>query len=267
MRCPKCGFISFDHLEKCLKCKKDISAVSETLKGGVMHVASPVFLNLQAQDDQSDESDFVAEGEGIEVEDAEDFDLIVEEDSVEEGEEEVLLEVDQNAEEEGFIDFEMSSDEDKDSEIAIDSTFFDDDDEVEEQLFDNQLDSLSEEDTDALEMDVPDELLDMSDLAAPSLSEDAKSADQDAQDELNSLDIDLDSFDFELESDLSAGDESLPASDKVEEEISLGDIDFSDTINGPAKEGSKQPGAMDMDQDFDFDLDLDGLSIREDDRK
>lgn len=264
MRCPKCGYISFDHLEKCLKCKKDISAVSETLQGGVMHVASPVFLNLQSQDDQSDDSEFVAEGEGIEVEDADgDFDLIVEEDSVEGGEEEVLLEVDQNAEEEGFIDFEISSDEDEDSEIAIDSSFFDDE-EVEEQLFDNQLDSLSEEDTDALEMDVPDELLDMSDLAAPSLSEDAKSADQDSHDELNSLDLDLDSFDFELDSDLSAGDESLQASDKEEEEISLGDIDFSDTINGPAKEGSKKSGAMDMDQDFDFDLDLDGLSLHED---
>lgn len=265
MRCPKCGYISFDHLDKCLKCKKDISVVSETLQGGVLHVASPVFLNLQSEDDQSDESDLVAEGEGIEVEDAvEDFDLIVEENSADGSEEEVLLEVDQNAEEEGFIDFEISSDEDEESEIAIDSAFFDGDDEVEEQLLDNQLDSISEEDADAFEMDMPEELLDMSDLAAPSPSEDVKSPDQDSQDELNSLDIDLDSFDFELDSDLSAGDGSLQPSDKEEDEISLGDIDFSDTISGPTKEGSKQSGAMDMDQDLDFDLDLGGLSMRED---
>jgi uncharacterized OB-fold protein len=264
MRCPKCGYISFDHLEKCLKCKKDISAVSDTLQGGVLHVASPVFLNLQSQEDQSDESDLVAEGEGVEVEDAvADFDIIVEEDSAEGREEEVTLEVDQN-EEESFIDFEISSDEEEESEIAIDSALFDDDTEIEEQLLDNQLDSLSEEDTDDFEIDMPEELLDMSDLAAPALSEDIKSPDLDSQDELNSLDIDLNSFDFDLDSDLSAGDGPLESSGGEEDEISLSDIDFSDTISGPTKEGRKQSGAMDMDEDFDFDLDLDGLSIRDD---
>lgn len=263
MRCPKCGYISFDHVEKCLKCKKDISAVSDTLQGGVLHVASPVFLNLQSQEDPSDESDLAAGGEGVEAEDAvADFDIIAEEDSAEGSEEEVILEVDQN--EEGFIDFEISSDEEEDSEIAIDSALFDDDTEIEEQLLDNQLDSLSEEDTDDFEIDMPEELLDMSDLAAPALSEDVKSPDLDSQDELNSLDIDLNSFDFDLDSDLSAGDGPLESSDGEEDEISLSDIDFSDTISGPKKEGRKQSGAMDMDEDFDFDLDLGGLSIRDD---
>ena len=264
MRCPKCGYISFDHLENCLKCKKDISAVSDTLQGGVLHVASPVFLNLQSQEDQSDESDLVAEGEGVEVEDAvADFDIIVEEDSAEGREEEVTLEVDQN-EEESFIDFEISSDEEEESEIAIDSALFDDDTEIEEQLLDNQLDSLSEEDTDDFEIDMPEELLDMSDLAAPTLSEAIKSPDMDSQDEQSSSDIDLDSFDFDLDSDLSVGDGSLESSDGEGDEISLSDIDFSDTISGPTKEGRKLSGAMDMDEDFDFDLDLDGLSIRDD---
>jgi hypothetical protein len=26
MRCPKCGFVGFDHLEKCLKCSRDLTA-------------------------------------------------------------------------------------------------------------------------------------------------------------------------------------------------------------------------------------------------
>ncbi len=26
MRCPKCGYVSFDHLEKCLKCSRDLKA-------------------------------------------------------------------------------------------------------------------------------------------------------------------------------------------------------------------------------------------------
>ena len=33
MRCPKCGYISFDHLEQCLKCKKNIKAVSDNMHG------------------------------------------------------------------------------------------------------------------------------------------------------------------------------------------------------------------------------------------
>jgi hypothetical protein len=31
MRCPKCGYISFDHLEKCMKCSRDLSSAREDL--------------------------------------------------------------------------------------------------------------------------------------------------------------------------------------------------------------------------------------------
>jgi hypothetical protein len=44
MRCPKCGFISFDHLTSCAKCGRDISEVASDLQGTSIKVESPMFL-------------------------------------------------------------------------------------------------------------------------------------------------------------------------------------------------------------------------------
>lgn len=44
MRCPKCGFISFDQLESCVKCGKNISAAATDLDGTVPAIATPAFL-------------------------------------------------------------------------------------------------------------------------------------------------------------------------------------------------------------------------------
>ncbi len=51
MRCPKCGFISFDHIDSCLKCTKDIKETSTDLQGTTFNVASPAFLAAFAGDD------------------------------------------------------------------------------------------------------------------------------------------------------------------------------------------------------------------------
>jgi hypothetical protein len=45
MRCPKCGFISFDHLTSCAKCGKDIAEVASELQGTSIKVATPMFLS------------------------------------------------------------------------------------------------------------------------------------------------------------------------------------------------------------------------------
>ena len=45
MRCPKCGFISFDHLASCSKCGRDISEVASELQGTSIKVESPMFLS------------------------------------------------------------------------------------------------------------------------------------------------------------------------------------------------------------------------------
>ena len=44
MRCPKCGFISFDHLTSCAKCGRDISEVASELQGTSIKIESPMFL-------------------------------------------------------------------------------------------------------------------------------------------------------------------------------------------------------------------------------
>jgi len=260
MRCPKCGYISFDHLENCLKCKKNIKEASDALQGGVFHVVAPVFLNLQAQEEESEEFDLLAEGEVAEDEMmAEEFDIVMEEESAEESGEATILEVGQNeGEEDGSIDFEISLDEGQEAEITIDPGLFDDDAEIEDQIFDNQRDNLSEKGTDDLEIEIPEELVDMSDLAPP---EEVKLSGFDSPDDLNSLDIDLDGLDFNLDSGTPAGDGSV---ESLKEVVSLGDIDFSDTIGSPGGKKSKKSKVMDMDDDLNFDLDLGGLSIHDD---
>jgi len=45
MRCPKCGFISFDHLTSCAKCGKDIAEVASELQGTSIKVEMPMFLS------------------------------------------------------------------------------------------------------------------------------------------------------------------------------------------------------------------------------
>jgi uncharacterized OB-fold protein len=45
MRCPKCGFISFDHLSSCSKCGRDISEVASELQGTSIKVETPMFLS------------------------------------------------------------------------------------------------------------------------------------------------------------------------------------------------------------------------------
>jgi len=45
MRCPKCGFISFDHLTSCAKCGKDIADVAAELQGTSIKTGAPMFLS------------------------------------------------------------------------------------------------------------------------------------------------------------------------------------------------------------------------------
>ena len=44
MRCPKCGYISFDRQKSCGKCGNDLTAVAEQLQGTVSKHAVPFFL-------------------------------------------------------------------------------------------------------------------------------------------------------------------------------------------------------------------------------
>jgi len=44
MRCPKCGYISFDQQKSCVKCSADVAAIADQLQGTVSNVQAPFFL-------------------------------------------------------------------------------------------------------------------------------------------------------------------------------------------------------------------------------
>lgn len=50
MRCPKCGYITFDHLETCTKCRKKIAAMSEQLSGTIFKAEAPAFLQFKVHE-------------------------------------------------------------------------------------------------------------------------------------------------------------------------------------------------------------------------
>ncbi|MDR3089969.1 MAG: hypothetical protein LBU39_09145 [Desulfobulbaceae bacterium] len=54
MRCPKCGYISFDHLDFCRKCNKPMASVSVVLHGSVYDCQAPVFLRFSKPEDGMD---------------------------------------------------------------------------------------------------------------------------------------------------------------------------------------------------------------------
>ena len=51
MRCPKCGYISFDHLETCKKCQKYIGDVGAEINGTTYNAETPLFLIITSRED------------------------------------------------------------------------------------------------------------------------------------------------------------------------------------------------------------------------
>jgi len=131
MRCPKCGYISFDHIESCLKCKKDISG-STSVAGTTYHAAAPSFLrvpdkNSPPEPDPVDEdSGTISMGEDYAEDDYDfsdpDLDILVDEDESEEGtafatqdsDNDFLLEPESDGESEDGFDFDLDDGDDFD---------------------------------------------------------------------------------------------------------------------------------------------------------
>ena len=142
MRCPKCGFISFDHLTSCASCGRDISEVASELQGTSIKVDPPMFLGgalaaMTSAEDSYEEHAMDADDEGIDFnmemdaeeeeapemaaaeeevdfsfeEEAEEFQVAEEADiSPEEAEEEVLV-MEEETEEGAAIELEADADE------------------------------------------------------------------------------------------------------------------------------------------------------------
>lgn len=268
MRCPKCGYISFDHVNTCLKCNKDISKSSADVEGTTYNVAPPSFLKFtkssertQPEEDESLFDDLRTDNEVIDP----DLDVLVEEDEGG-GDEDAGIAF--GDEFEGFDNLSMEEDieiaeEDEDEDMGLDLGQFEDAFEGEEAPGEDK----------EFAMEMPDELSDISDLSAPA----AKAVkNQAASPATEPADSDLDD-DFNLDLDLQQLDEddfSLVAEDKDKDDsgddplgdLSLDDLGLSETeIEEEAKPKPKpkkaSSGKTDMDADLDFDLDLGGISL------
>ena len=139
MRCPKCGYISFDHLESCLKCKKKIKPLPDNLSGSAYNSAPPVFLKFvtEAPAEAGQDDDIVLfeePGEDDEIIDP-DLDILFDDEVAEDQEPEIHFDplntpvipqaktpppLSTPSEESGEISFSLEDDD----EIAIDLGLF-----------------------------------------------------------------------------------------------------------------------------------------------
>ncbi len=252
MRCPKCGYISFDHMESCRKCKKDISGTAD-VEGTTYHASAPSFLRVPEKNtaDPVEEnmsalqSNDEIEGE-FEFSDP-DLDILVDDDengaTITFGEADIdngdfLLEPEDESDEDGTFEFEL--DDDTDSSDDVESI--------------------------AAPLNVPDELSDISDLAPPEEGDGpiaSVSSDMSLSlDDETSLDeeLDLDGLDLDLglggdkkvaDSDmsLSLDDIDLSPGDLLEETSELDsmslDLSLDEIEAAPASEDKKSSGSLD----------------------
>ena len=245
MRCPKCGYISFDHVDTCLKCKKDISGKVE-VEGTTYHAAAPSFLKVPNRESLEDESDLIGNEEAFESDDYEfsdpDLDVLVSDDD------------DFAFDDEATISFDDADLGEVGDEFRLEVETPGDDDGFE---FDFDEDDDFGEEPAIPELSVPDELSDISDLAPPELEDVPVAAISSVTNDDMSLslddevaldeDIDLDGLDLDLGLGDDGGDSDLA--------LSLDDIDIS-MNEGLTVEGDELDS-------LNIDLDLDDFDTEE----
>ncbi len=260
MRCPKCGFISFDHLEKCLKCNKELKDVAGLVHGTVFKVQAPAFLKIQTG---SETTQF---GEDIEIIGGTpdgDFDLqdpdleILFDEEEETADASSFLRLEKDSDDLEVIssaDFDAEKDQD-DGQISIDLGQFKNDRDDAASGLEDIFGAGREE---RLSLELPDGLGDISDLAPPPKKTAPPPPQKSAE-----------NFDLNLDLDLGGLGEELPArppaKTKTIENLSLDADDLPPTARRPASAPRKgEFDAMNMDEELNFDLDLGGLSIHKD---
>lgn len=264
MRCPKCGYISFDHLTTCLNCSKDLSDQTTMAQGTTYNAVPPAFLKFSPggrsrEDDADIETAPEGLGDELDVVDP-DLDILISEDDQEVGfnADEISSEKSEGSGDDFGLAFEEEAEEEQaDKEIEIDLSQFEDTSAEEPQEKDREIN---------FSMDLPDELSDISDLAPPPPPPKEKMGANGGMD-MNMMDMDLKLDDFD--SDFSLTSQEKKGGEDEFAGLSLDDIDLSDSLESkepsppsqPKPEPAKKPGEMDMDSDLNFDLDLGGLTL------
>jgi hypothetical protein len=219
MRCPKCGYITFDQLDTCPSCNKDISKFSKDLLGVTFRTTIPDFLQFGVQEDDEPEEEFDEASAEVEVfDDGGD-------DTEAEGEEEVEFAVEEEAEEpedEG-IDFDLSdSSETAEQDDADLDLSVDEDDGPDLSLEDNEDDDsgldLSLDDDDGLDLD----------LSADDGKNDEELEHSAGSEELEGLDLSLEDMDPEISMETEEKPEKGAPPDALGELDDLGDLDLAD---------------------------------------
>lgn len=291
MRCPKCGFISFDQLPKCVKCGKKFSGIAELVHGTAFSVTAPLYLKIQEVADTKAFGEDIKisdeEIEGFEVQDP-DLDILFEGEEGETTADQPSLQLDDDAALKEEIEFSPPSGGDEvEGEISIDLSQFDND--LEGPDLGGSVAAPGKEGK--IGRELPDELSDISDLAPPRETR-TPAADKAGDDFDFSLDQEMDGLgrspapaggtpkaaqpavkqsedDFDFSLDLGMDDlEESPAAAK-KRTPPAGDIDFGglDSLSpGRPKGAGRKPvaDASDLDSDLDFDLDLGGLTLDKD---
>lgn len=274
MRCPKCGFISFDHLDKCLKCNKEIKDADSIVQGTVFNVQAPSFLKIQLEPEKKSFGDIAIDGgldnEEFDLQDP-DLEILLDEEG---GEVETTASSMQFDKDAGDVEmppgdaFELSLDtarEEEDEGIAIDLGQFQNDLDDGTAGFDSIATGKKEEGM--ANLDFPEELSDISDLSPPH----QKAVPPPVRTKSGKAES-LDDFDLNLDLDLGGLETEVPPAKKEKKPaakvaaLSLDDIDLSSVA--PKKTGGatrkRETDAMDMDEELNFELDLGGLSIHKD---
>lgn len=268
MRCPKCGYISFDHLEVCVKCKKNIKAVSDSLHGSVFQASAPAFLQLQPRQTEDEQVDvFGVPSDAMEEYVDDDLEILIE-DTPEQDTEIEFADDARKGESKVETGKSKAADyEEEDGEIEIDFSQFEDAPDDDMALADKGettgIEKEHEEER-SFSMEMPAALADISDLAPPAKMVEAERAAAPVAAKENFGDLDMDDLDFNLGFD-DLDNDFAPAPEPAKETVlSLDDIDFSETLTKSAPKASSYSGTTDMDEELNFDLDLGGLSIHKD---
>lgn len=253
MRCPKCSYISFDMVETCSKCGKDISKAADDLMGTAANVEVPSFLNIdfEAHEEEVEEVEEFADSEpeldfdlgGLEDEDEESGEIELDMGGESEG---ISLDLDLGDEEEVVQELDLGEEETPELELGS----------GDEPEFDLGLEAEDSEISLDLGEEPEDEALDIAGLAPEEEPEEELSGDIELsldEPESASDDIELESYEQpstgeepkeleDLEVDgIDFGSLGAPSGDKVVRSVKTGtalddfDVELGDLLNGKKK--------------------------------
>ena len=227
MRCPKCGYISFDTLGSCKKCKKNIGELVEELEGTVFESPAPVFLHIESGTTYSPAEKNTEEGISVDETEADPaFPPILEEEPGD-------VAMDGDLETDGTIAFEDFEEAETTNEMILD-------DEIEDEVV---------TESDDLQLDFGD--IDISDLAPPETDTDTTTT------ESLTLDDDIEAV-AEMPADETPAPSSIaPGSGLEDLHIDNLDLESPAPLVSGSKVGDKLMPSVKTGtalDDFDFDL-------------